>query len=57
MRVHPEPAGREQEVRGVDGRGLDRDERTQRWDSYETCGNRVNVAAFRARKKQPRTVD
>jgi hypothetical protein len=23
--------------------------RTQRWDSYETCGNRVNVAAYRAR--------
>jgi predicted RNA-binding Zn ribbon-like protein len=24
--------------------------RTQRWHSYETCGNRVNVAAHRARK-------
>ena len=23
--------------------------RTQRWDSYETCGNRSNVAAYRAR--------
>ncbi|MDH6679436.1 putative RNA-binding Zn ribbon-like protein [Rhodococcus sp. LBL1] len=25
--------------------------RTQRWHSYETCGNRRNVAAYRARKK------
>jgi predicted RNA-binding Zn ribbon-like protein len=25
--------------------------RTQRWHSYETCGNRSNVAAYRARKK------
>jgi predicted RNA-binding Zn ribbon-like protein len=24
--------------------------RTQRWDSYEVCGNRANVAAYRARK-------
>jgi predicted RNA-binding Zn ribbon-like protein len=24
--------------------------RTQRWDSYETCGNRSNVAAYRARR-------
>jgi predicted RNA-binding Zn ribbon-like protein len=24
--------------------------RTQRWHSYETCGNRANVAAHRARK-------
>jgi predicted RNA-binding Zn ribbon-like protein len=24
--------------------------RTQRWDSYEVCGNRVNVAAYRARR-------
>ena len=23
--------------------------RTQRWHSYELCGNRANVAAFRAR--------
>lgn len=23
--------------------------RTQRWDSYDTCGNRTNVAAYRAR--------
>ncbi|WP_121157586.1 CGNR zinc finger domain-containing protein [Micromonospora pisi] len=28
--------------------------RTQRWDSYETCGNRVNVAAHRARGNRPR---
>ncbi|MGW9032202.1 CGNR zinc finger domain-containing protein [Streptomyces sp. NPDC055722] len=25
--------------------------RSQRWHSYETCGNRTNVAAYRARKK------
>lgn len=25
--------------------------RTQRWHSYEMCGNRKNVAAYRARKK------
>ncbi|MFJ4466830.1 CGNR zinc finger domain-containing protein [Streptomyces sp. NPDC089424] len=25
--------------------------RTQRWHSYEVCGNRKNVAAYRARKK------
>ncbi|MEY9861134.1 hypothetical protein ABH935_006774 [Catenulispora sp. GAS73] len=25
--------------------------RTQRWDSYETCGNRTNVAAHRARAR------
>lgn len=25
--------------------------RTQRWHSYETCGNRNNVAAYRARRK------
>jgi predicted RNA-binding Zn ribbon-like protein len=24
--------------------------RTQRWHSYELCGNRANVAAFRARE-------
>ena len=24
---------------------------TQRWHSYEICGNRSNVAAYRARKK------
>src|SRR5258708_5576526 len=24
--------------------------RTQRWDSYEVCGNRVNVAAYRTRR-------
>jgi predicted RNA-binding Zn ribbon-like protein len=28
--------------------------RTQRWDSYETCGNRVNVAAYRARSRPSR---
>ncbi|MFI6758376.1 CGNR zinc finger domain-containing protein [Micromonospora sp. NPDC050417] len=28
--------------------------RTQRWDSYETCGNRVNVAAHRARGNRSR---
>jgi hypothetical protein len=28
--------------------------RTQRWDSYETCGNRINVAAHRARSRQTR---
>ena len=26
--------------------------RTQRWDSYETCGNRLNVAAHRARSRK-----
>lgn len=26
--------------------------RTQKWDSYETCGNRANVAAHRARLQQ-----
>jgi predicted RNA-binding Zn ribbon-like protein len=26
--------------------------RTQKWDSYETCGNRANVAAHRARVQQ-----
>ncbi|MER8072234.1 CGNR zinc finger domain-containing protein [Streptomyces sp. NPDC094034] len=25
--------------------------RTQRWHSYEMCGNKANVAAYRARKK------
>ncbi|WP_181434578.1 MULTISPECIES: CGNR zinc finger domain-containing protein [unclassified Curtobacterium] len=25
--------------------------RSQRWDSYETCGNRANVAALRARRR------
>ncbi|MEU9336613.1 CGNR zinc finger domain-containing protein [Streptomyces sp. NPDC048290] len=25
--------------------------RTQRWHSYEVCGNKANVAAYRARKK------
>jgi predicted RNA-binding Zn ribbon-like protein len=25
--------------------------RTQRWHSYEMCGNKTNVAAYRARKK------
>lgn len=25
--------------------------RTQRWDSYATCGNRANVAAHRARRR------
>lgn len=25
--------------------------RTQRWHSYESCGNRLNVAAYRARKQ------
>jgi predicted RNA-binding Zn ribbon-like protein len=28
--------------------------RTQRWDSYETCGNRINVAAHRARSRPTR---
>lgn len=28
--------------------------RTQRWHSYESCGNRNNVAAYRARKKAGR---
>lgn len=27
--------------------------RTQRWHSYEVCGNRVNVAAYRARARHP----
>jgi predicted RNA-binding Zn ribbon-like protein len=27
--------------------------RTQRWHSYEQCGNRTNVAAYRARKNTP----
>ena len=27
--------------------------RTQRWDSYEVCGNRVNVAAYRTRRTRP----
>lgn len=27
--------------------------RTQRWHSYEVCGNPVNVAAYRARNRQP----
>jgi len=26
--------------------------RTQRWDSYEVCGNRANVAAYRSRRAQ-----
>jgi hypothetical protein len=26
--------------------------RTQKWDSYETCGNRANVSAHRARKQE-----
>jgi predicted RNA-binding Zn ribbon-like protein len=26
---------------------------TQRWHSYEICGNRANVAAYRARKSAP----
>jgi predicted RNA-binding Zn ribbon-like protein len=30
--------------------------RTQRWHSYETCGNRANVAAFRARKDAPEQI-
>lgn len=29
--------------------------RTQRWHSYELCGNRANVAAFRARKNPAST--
>ncbi len=28
--------------------------RTQRWHSYEVCGNRSNVAAYRARKGAPK---
>jgi predicted RNA-binding Zn ribbon-like protein len=24
--------------------------RTQKWDSYDTCGNRINVASYRARQ-------
>jgi predicted RNA-binding Zn ribbon-like protein len=24
--------------------------RTQKWDSYDTCGNRINVASYRARR-------
>jgi hypothetical protein len=31
--------------------------RTQRWHSYEICGNRSNVAAYRARKTNPATAD
>ncbi|MFG1708195.1 CGNR zinc finger domain-containing protein [Nonomuraea sp. M3C6] len=31
--------------------------RTQRWDSYETCGNRSNVAAYRARKNAAHSAD
>ena len=27
--------------------------RTQRWDSYEVCGNRINVAAYRTRRARP----
>ena len=27
--------------------------RTRRWHSYETCGNRTNVAAYRARARKP----
>ena len=27
--------------------------RTRRWHSYEICGNRTNVAAYRARAKHP----
>lgn len=30
--------------------------RTQRWHSYEMCGNRANVAAYRARSSRARTV-
>lgn len=26
--------------------------RTQKWDSYDTCGNRANVSAHRARQQQ-----
>lgn len=26
--------------------------RTQKWDSYETCGNRANVSAHRARQQE-----
>jgi predicted RNA-binding Zn ribbon-like protein len=29
--------------------------RTQRWHSYEICGNAVNVQAYRARHRQPST--
>jgi predicted RNA-binding Zn ribbon-like protein len=29
--------------------------RTQRWHSYEVCGNRSNVAAYRARKGAPKS--
>ncbi|TDD37501.1 zf-CGNR multi-domain protein [Nonomuraea terrae] len=29
--------------------------RTQRWHSYDLCGNRANVAAYRARKSTSRT--
>ncbi|MEO3773386.1 CGNR zinc finger domain-containing protein [Micromonospora sp. B9E7] len=28
--------------------------RTQRWHSYERCGNRTNVAAYRARARSAR---
>lgn len=31
--------------------------RTQRWHSYELCGNRSNVAAYRARKSAPQGSD
>jgi predicted RNA-binding Zn ribbon-like protein len=31
--------------------------RTQRWHSYEVCGNRSNVAAYRARKGASRTTE
>ncbi len=31
--------------------------RTQRWHSYKTCGNRVNVAAHRAHMRSGRTPD
>ncbi|MBM9507918.1 CGNR zinc finger domain-containing protein [Actinacidiphila acididurans] len=30
--------------------------RNQRWHSYETCGNRANVAAFRSRRRAPDSV-
>ncbi|MGI5521458.1 CGNR zinc finger domain-containing protein [Micromonospora sp. CA-259024] len=31
--------------------------RTQRWHSYELCGNRTNVAAYRARARRARDSD
>ncbi|MGA4727002.1 CGNR zinc finger domain-containing protein [Micromonospora taraxaci] len=31
--------------------------RTQRWHSYEVCGNRTNVAAYRARARSGRASD